>query len=256
MSNELLGIVIEEFKKLDGFEMYAISGNHDLQNVNTLRAPSPSYVNSFSKVTSFLNCIDLQNIDFNIHGTRYTVTGVPYLDYNIGLSDYVNTLPVKRENHILLLHSDFPRAVDTDGRVINSSENINRNLFSKFKLVLMGHIHQPQRLSKGIYMIGAPLQQRRTDRDATLGYWTLHEDFSMKFVSLSDMFPKFIDVTSQDDIVDKFNYYTVVAPNHVQKNRISTVHKGLSRSGMVRRYLRINHIKEDSKKELLLKLLK
>lgn len=33
-------------------------------------------------------------------------------------------------------------------------------------------------------MIGAPLQQRRTDKDCKLGYWKLYSDLSMEFIEL------------------------------------------------------------------------
>ena len=48
-------------------------------------------------------------------------------------------------------------------------------------------------------MIGAPLQQRRTDRDCDLGYWLIFDDLSMRFVVV-EKYPKFIDVTDENDI--------------------------------------------------------
>lgn len=138
------------------------------------------------------------------------VYGVPYIDNNVGLSEYLKKLELdKSKKNILLLHTDYPGAKDTDGREIDSVENLNVNVLNKFDLVLCGHIHKPQRLSKKVYMIGAPNHQRRTDRDCELGYWKIYEDLSLKFVPLKN-FPKFIDVEREEDIKDDGNYYTVI----------------------------------------------
>lgn len=48
-------------------------------------------------------------------------------------------------------------------------------------------------------MIGATLQQRRTDKDCKLGYWKLYSDLSMEFIELKG-FPKFVDVESEDEL--------------------------------------------------------
>lgn len=58
-------------------------------------------------------------------------------------------------------------------------------------------------------MIGAPNQQRRTDKNCKLGYWKIYEDLSMEFVPLKG-FPKFKDVESEEDIKDDGNYYTII----------------------------------------------
>ena len=185
------------------------------------------------------------------------VYGLPYIDNNIGLSDHLKKIELdKHKKNILLLHTDYPGAKDTDGREINSVENLNVNILNKFDLVLCGHIHKPQRLSKKVYMIGAPLQQRRTDKDCKLGYWKLYSDLSMKFVELKG-FPKFVDVESEDEIKDDGNYYTVLPKkSSISVNTNHQITKQLSKKVLAKRYLKEKGIKDEVKTKLLIETLK
>lgn len=187
----------------------------------------------------------------------YMVYGVPYIDHNIGLSKYLKTLRLKDGfKNILLLHTDYPGAKDTDGRVVDSAENINLNMLNRFDLVLCGHIHKPQRLSKKVYMLGAPIQQRRTDKDCKMGYWLVMDDLSMKFVELKG-FPKFIDVESEDEVNDDGNYYTVIPKKSSEKvNTNHKITKTLSKKKLAKRYLKEKGIKDRGKEDLLIKILK
>lgn len=256
MDSELMEVVYEEFTKLklkeSGIEMYAISGNHDIKKVSKIGTKPFSWI-------WFLDQFGIRNLDYNktIIGNRdaYRVYGVPYIDNNIGLSEYLKKLNLKDKN-ILLLHTDYPGAKDTDGREIDSVENLNVNILNRFDLVLCGHIHKPQRLSKKVYMIGAPNHQRRTDRDCKLGYWKVYEDLSLKFVPLKN-FPKFVDVESEEDIKDDGNYYTVLPKK--TSNLVNTNHKitkQLSKKALAKKYLKEKGITEQNKKELLIDILK
>lgn len=256
LENDLFEIVEDEFSKLDisGFKCYAISGNHDMSKSNSLSKPSPSWVKTFSHYNRWLKCIDFKS-EWLVPNIR--IIGVPYIDHNIGLSEYIKDLSIdSKEVNILMLHTDYPGAKDTDGREIGSVENLNINILNKFDLVLCGHIHKPQRLSKKVYMIGAPLQQRRTDRDSKLGYWELYSDLSMKFKELKD-FPKFIDVESEDEIKYDGNYYTVIPKKEESINKSTTkIHRNLSKSKLARQYLREKGIKDKDKSDLLKRILK
>ena len=129
-------------------------------------------------------------------------------------------------------------------------------MLNRFDLVLCGHIHKPQRLSKKVYMLGAPIQQRRTDKDCKMGYWLLKDDLSMEFKELKD-FPKFIDVESEDEVKDDGNYYTIIPQKSSEK--VSTTHKitkTLSKKKLAKRYLKEKGIKDKSKEDLLIDILK
>lgn len=256
IEQDILDMVMSTFRDLDkdDWKMYAIDGNHDCNKTNVVGKPVMGWISILSKQYKFLESINFKNI---IVGEDIAIHGVPYIDHNIGLNKYVKNLTlVGGAKNILILHTDYPGAKDTDGVEVGSVENLNINSLSRFDLVLCGHIHKPQRLSKKVYMIGAPLQQRRTDKDCELGYWKLFSDLSMEFVPFKE-FPKFIDVTSEEDVKDDGNYYTVISVNkEEEKSENNRINKKLSQVGIVRKYLRTKGIKDPEKKEVLVNLIK
>lgn len=245
--------------KFNGFstikwKMIAIEGNHDLQKVNSMDKLTNGWISFFSHYYKWLD-----NLDFNstLIGDKYIIHGVPYIDHNIGLSKYLKELPLQKGyKHILLLHTDYPGAKDTDGRVVDSVENINLNALNRFDLILCGHIHKYQRLSKKVYMVGAPLQQRRTDKNCKMGYLEIYSDLSVKFVPLD--FPKFIDVESEDEIKDDGNYYTIIPKENHSKVEVidHKITKQLSKEKLAKRYMKAKGIKDEKKQKLLVKILK
>lgn len=265
MSLELLNMVSDYFRHLElayrrrPFHIYCISGNHEMTQALKIKPlysdPPISWVSIFARTYSFIQCIDFQSKELS---KNLDVYGIPYIDHNIGLNEYIKALnPNPNKNNILLLHTDYPGAKDTDGSEVGTSENLNTNLLDKFNLTLIGHIHKPQRLSKKAYMVGAPLQQRRTDRDCDLGYWLIYEDMTVKFISLSDQFPKFIDVDSEDKIKDDGNYYTVVSKKvEASVEKINHISKKLSKKRIVKRYLKEKGIADPKKESILLDIIK
>lgn len=254
LSQELSEIIYKEFSKLDekDWEMYCIAGNHTMKHINRIDKPAYSWETWLSQEYRFLKLINFHRV----HIGKFYIHGIPYIDNNIGLSDYLKSIDTEvgkpRSKHLLLLHTDYPGAKDTDGREVDSVENLNINLLNKFDLVLCGHIHKPQRLSKKVYMIGAPYQQRRTDKDCKLGYWKLYSDLSMEFVELKG-FPKFVDVESEDEIKDDGNYYTILPKKtSIQVNTNHKITKQVSKKTLAKRYLREKGIKDDAKKQLLI----
>ena len=234
--------------------MYAISGNHEINHISKIGEHPVSWTRLFTKMFPWLVCLDY--CQFLIKD-NIMIHGVPYVDHNIGLSKYLKEMKLDpKQKHILMLHTDYPGAKDTDGREVGSVENLNLNVLDRFDLVLCGHIHKPQRLSKKVYMIGAPIQQRRTDRDCDMGYWKLYDDLSMTFVKLKG-YPRFIDVESQDEIKDDGNYYTVIPK--IASNPVETKHKitkQLTNKTLAKRYMKVKGIKDKNKEQLLIKVLK
>lgn len=234
--------------------MYAISGNHEINHISKIGEHPVSWTRLFTKMFPWLVCLDY--CQFLIKD-NIMIHGVPYVDHNIGLSKYLKEMKLDpKQKHILMLHTDYPGARDTDGREVGSVENLNLNVLDRFDLVLCGHIHKPQRLSKKVYMIGAPIQQRRTDRDCDMGYWKLYDDLSMTFVKLKG-YPRFIDVESQDEIKDDGNYYTVIPK--IASTPVETKHKitkQLTNKTLAKRYMKVKGIKDKNKEQLLIKVLK
>lgn len=244
-----------ESMKWEAFQRtYLISGNHDIKHVSKIGEKPTSWVSLICDGNIF-NCLDYNSFCIDMLSNT-EVYGVPYVDHNIGINQYLKDLKLKGDKNILLLHTDYPGAQDTDGRVVDSVENLNMNVLKRFDLVLCGHIHKPQRLGKKVYMIGAPIQQRRTDRDCEMGYWKLYSDLSMEFVPLKG-FPKFIDVESEADIKDDGNYYTVVQKKISIKEVAShKITKQLSKKKLAHRYMKAKGIKDKGKEELLVNILK
>ena len=251
---DLISILQKEFSKLpDNTKIYAISGNHDMNRSNNIDKRSNSWLKVFSKWYNFLECIDFKSID-----TKYfKLFGIPYLDHNIGLNQYVKKLHGKLSSNkpnILILHTDYPGAKDTDNIEVGSVENLNINLLDKFDLVLIGHIHKPQRLSKKVYMVGAPLQQRRTDKDCKLGYWKLYSDMSLEFIPTN--FPKFIDVDDESKVLDDGNYYTVIQKPKEDVQTNNNINRSLSKKKIISEYLKKSGIMDKNKKVVLMGIIK
>lgn len=234
--------------------MYAISGNHEINHISKIGEHPVSWTRLFTKMFPWLVCLDYCQV---LIKDNIMIHGVPYVDHNIGLSKYLKEIKLNpKQKHILMLHTDYPGARDTDGREVGSVENLNLNVLDRFDLVLCGHIHKPQKLSKKVYMIGAPIQQRRTDRDCDMGYWKLYDDLSMTFVKLKG-YPRFIDVESQDEIKDDGNYYTVIPK--IASTPVETKHKitkQLTNKTLAKRYMKVKGIKDKNKEQLLIKVLK
>lgn len=252
MDQELAEICYNEINKLD-LRIRAISGNHDMKKVSKIGEKPFSWL--YTLPSNFIDIMDYKQDTLSSYNQDIILHGVPYIDHNIGLCEYLKNLKLdKSKKHILMLHTDYPGAKDTDDREIDSVENLNINILNRFDLIICGHIHKPQRLSKKVYMIGAPNQQRRTDMNCKLGYWLIMEDLTMKFVELSD-FPKFIDVESEEDVKDDGNYYTLITRETIVESD-NKIHKGLSKKKLVRLYLKYNNIKDKEKKECLLDIIK
>lgn len=258
ISTSLDELIIEKFQELnrcEEFNIYGISGNHDLQKSNSEESRSPSHWANLCNRYTFLH-----NLDFSYHEFEgFRVVGIPYIDHNRGLDGLIkgNLKEAMLKQTILLLHTDYPGAKDTDNSEVGTVENLNVNLLSKFKLVLIGHIHKPQRLGKKIYMVGAPLQHRRTDRNCKLGYWKIYEDFSMEFKPFKG-FPKFVDVPTEDEVKDDGNYYTVIPSKSgpVALEDTPRITRELSKKSLVRKYMRARGIKDKSRKSVLLRIIK
>lgn len=254
MSQDLMHLAFSEMQKLEGdFRIYAISGNHDIAHNNSVKNPQLSYVKLMERY-NFMRCIDFHNVEVPSSGIR--IYGVPYLDHNLDLNEYIKGLTLSdKTKNILLLHTDYPGAKDTDGVEVGSCENLNTNLLQKFDLTLIGHIHKPQRLGKKVVMVGAPLQQRRTDKACSLGYWKIYSDMSVKFCPFS-FFPKFIDVDSEDKIKDDGNYYTVISKLKEVEVTENKVTRDLSKKKLVKEYLKAKGIADKNKKRILLNIIK
>lgn len=260
ISNKLLSIFLPFAKKIwssKQYPTYAITGNHDQSEENTLEHISPSYIRTFSQIFKGLICIDNKSVTHD----NLQLHGIPYLTHDIGLDKAIRAR-VKKINsgkvNILMLHTTLPGAKDTDGREVDSHiKSTTLKLLKKFDVVLVGHIHKPMVLGKNIYQVGAPNHQRKTDKDSQLGYCIIHSDFSVKYYHLPN-YPKFIELEAGETAPDNKNYYynkeIITKKAEVKQN---TAFSDVSnRAKMAKGYLKEKGIKDKTKRRALINILK
>lgn len=190
-------------------DIYAIPGNHDMSEKNTLNNRSPNYLDAFSMYPKFRQLFN----EGAYHNSMY-IYGVPYYDFQRDWLQAIHNANdvvkgIKKKYHkILLLHGNAPGSVTPLGLEIESvlPQNLD-DFFKDWDLVLFGHIHKPMKLSRKAYMLGSPAHQERSDEGCEMGYWEIYSDGSIKFIPLNDELPEFITMTARE-----FEQYDVACP--------------------------------------------
>lgn len=255
-----------------GVQFIAISGNHDQEERNTMFHKSPTYLEVFNETFKTFHLIDGKFRAIK----DALVFGVPYFKSNIGLKetikDFSKIKDPKLPLRILLIHTDLHGAKSTDGRLVDTVENIDEdqsNLFKSFNLVFSGHIHKPQVIAKNhIYMIGAPQQQNRGDKNCEMGYWILYKDrvndkTHMVFYPLD--YPKFIEIPKDqfDKLTDdekQKNYYIPItqADSEVDEENakgFAEFSSSKDRKRIAKNWAKATGLKDKAKLKTLIKLL-
>ena len=246
----------ENFEKFN-VDLYAISGNHDFCERNHKEHRSISHLDPYDLLFNTFNKMDWDTIETE----NFIVSGIPYLDYNLGFVEQVTKVgkysPVINKPHILLIHTDLPGAINAFKHKIDSADNIPKNwaqLFEPFDLVLSGHIHKKQWLAKNVLMTGAPDHQDRGDTGEDMGYWVIYSDRKPQFKKID--LPQFIYVESEEEIKDDGNYYTVLdTPNSDPDDEEPTLKATTSRKKLVKRYLKMRGEDDKQRRQLLIELL-
>lgn len=264
LSNELLSIILPHYRGLERWEtkMYAISGNHDQCEINTADHKSISYVKTFADTFSFVKCMDFK-VEYLTD--KVVIFGIPYLTHDSGLLEVIKSLKPKAYKgvkRILMLHTTLPGTEDTDGRLIQTNtigKEVMDYINKHFELIITGHIHKPLKLGPKVLQIGATNQQRKTDRDCSLGYWIIYKDLSWKFVRLDT--PKFIELKPGEKIPkDKDNYYyhSIAKVEHkdVNEKHKSKFENTDDKRKIAKAYLKERQIKDKVKRERLIQVLK
>ena len=207
LDNRVLESFINTFDKdfPKDVDFIAISGNHDMEEHNTLSNTSPSYIKALSKVLDSFICLD--NTYKNIHkGVR--LYGIPYYTKNKGFHEVFKGFELDpKYKNILMIHRNLAGAKTPAGFIVNTHEDPGtlKELSDKFDLVISGDIHRPDELYERVYMLGAPQHQNIGDAGCEMGYWEIYEDLSMKFISLS--YPQFIYIDEGQAKPDNHNFY-------------------------------------------------
>jgi len=258
ISNKLLDAITETlqglFEKYPNAKMYAITGNHDQSESNTLTTPSPSYIKSLSRVIPNIICIDYKSVLTK----GVMLHGIPYLDHNRGFEEAIkNNWLEPGLKHILMIHTNLYGATDPSGYEVSSVENIPRNMgkfFKDFDMVLSGHIHKTKELwPNKVYMVGSPCQQRKSDMGCKMCYLEIYEDLKVKTVETN--YPEF-RYYDGDKPPDDFNYWMPKPKKKENKIEvIKTFNNTLSRRDIVDSYFDVKGIDSNIKKKFLMDLL-
>ncbi len=213
LTNEILYHTLPMLNKYWGKHsqpIYAIAGNHDQCQQSLINKECISYIDTISKIMPNVKNINFKTVQLT---DKIDLHGIPYITLDIGLLDYIKDLPIdKKKKNILMLHTTMPNAKDTNGMEIDS--HLDASFYeacSKFDMVLCGHIHKPMSFKKGkttYIQMGAPQQQRLTDKDCDMGYWIINDDLSYEFIHL-DKYPRFILIESITEKVNDGNFYVV-----------------------------------------------
>lgn len=259
ITNKLLAYTLPHFKKLwgeKGEKTYAITGNHDQSEQNTLDHESPSYIKTLSQVFPGLVCMDFKSVKLTdgLH-----IHGIPYLTHDIGLLKALKKIKLGKGRNILMLHTTLPGTKDTDERVIETDTINSKTLaqIKKFNLVLVGHIHKPMQLGSNILQVGATNHQRKTDRNCDLGFWVVYSDLSRKFIALD--LPKFKELEYGEEKPDNkhFYYHKEKAVEVKEIKRESNFSNLNDKAKLAENYLNQKNEKVGkAKKEALVKVLK
>lgn len=253
ISNQLLSFIAKDLKSfLKLAPLYGINGNHDQWEDSYIDNPVGGYCTTFSTLfPKRFFCVDFQSLV--IPNTDLAIHGIPYIIGNKGLFEYIEAIKViKGKKNILMLHTDMPGAKDTDGRVVGSDFNIPKNwkkILKKFDIVLCGHIHKHQKLGPNCYMVGAPNQQRKSDKGGKFGYMLLYSDMTVKHKTLN--FPKFIELKPNETMVEGEDMY-YKKPEKKSRGNTITIDPAFrdNRNSIVSLYLKQNPITDKRRVKL------
>jgi DNA repair exonuclease SbcCD nuclease subunit len=260
LSLNLLGAEAYE----SNISMYAISGNHDLAEKNGLNHISPSHIKSMALANRYINCIDFTRASIYPGGkveNEVTIWGIPYMNNEAELKKAIKRIKTEVRKvssyfKILMLHADAPGAEDFSGHAVEKTDAIPNldKFFEPWDLVLMGHIHKPQKLSDKVYMLGSPIHQISSDR-GEMGYWKIFNDQPPEFVGLEG-FPKFRRLKAGKKPKNELDYWI---PEE-EESKVEEVEAGefnvsQSRKKLAKKYLKAKGIKDKDKEKALINTL-
>jgi DNA repair exonuclease SbcCD nuclease subunit len=251
IKNDLLESIVPYlqwlFKKYPSVVMYAISGNHDQASDNYRDKPSPSYIRSMSHIIRNIRVLDFTKYE----DSEIEVFGIPYLSWNIGLQESVNEInPTPGMYSILMIHTDFKGQTDTNGVIVGKGHNFKEEIFTKFDLVVNGHIHKKGKIRENILSLGSPLQLRLSDKGGKFGYWQLNPKFRMRFSEI-DFTPKYREYKSSSEIDNPNDIWVKIPTEQSLVEESEGVEDSTNLMDWVNGYIKTRKIISKRKKKLL-----
>lgn len=246
----------------NGRQMFAISGNHDQDQKNGWDYRANTYLKMHWATQKNFVLLDYMEQGAPI-GPDIMVQGIPYMNSEDEIKKAVDAYRKKANQQptkfkILLMHGDVAGCKDHnehemyDGKLFKNGVD---NFFAGWDLVLYGHIHRPQKITKKVYMLGSPIHQISSDK-GEMGYWKIFNDQEPKFVGLAD-YPMFVHLREgQEAPKDSIHYYIPFE----KEAEIADMEKGdfnmnVSRTKMARRWMKAVGIKSKAKRKELIHIL-
>jgi len=217
--------VLEKYQK-EKFKVYLLVGNHDMWFAS---AWSVASVYPFKSLSNF-EVID-KTTSFDVCGVEWHF--MPYTHHPI---EELEKLPQSNiKNSYLLGHLSIDGAklnsagsiadvvIEHDGEMVK----VNRNLFTKYKHVFLGHYHSSQKLTPTIEYIGSPLQLSYGEAGEKKHIIILDSDTNERTYIENDFSPRhyYIEQSRVDDINEivgekhlKDAFITVLADDLTDKN--------------------------------------
>lgn len=246
--NRITEVFIELESKYPKIKLYSISGNHDHDAMNLISKPANSSQTWLSKIFKNYHLIDNQSVDVvDIEQGGLNLIGIPYYEYG---EDYLIKLKEAKEKiivrglNILMIHQTPKGVKNSEYYKVDTDEG--EDLYKEFDLVVDGHIHLAQRLSKNFLVAGAPMQQDFGDAGTDKGFWVMDTDDIQgehKFVSLNSKFPTFIkrEEDAAPEEAEKASDYVQILPKiigeHIEAEGIENFRADLPEEELIKNYL-------------------
>ena len=196
--------VLESFHRA-GISMYIIAGNHD--QVDASISPETS-IHTFKDIACIFEKPQILSIASGMDGVDLAF--VPYSKDKSFVIEQIHELKLQlnSKQSILVAHVGITGGRVGSGMYIMSDEYSLDDLeYNKWKYVVLGHYHQPQRLADNVIYAGTPVQNSFGDEllddhegGGFNGFYVLdtNEENSMQFVPIKA--PRFITVKSPGEL--------------------------------------------------------
>jgi len=200
------------FKKHPNIIFLGITGNHDQSSQQLLEKDAISSLTFLGNIFDNFVILDNKNyeipVDKDFSGTQpVKITGIPYYEYSEHFLTRLGQVSEEVKNNsanyvnILLTHQT-PTGLGNPN--IPVDVDVNDPKLECFDLVLNGHIHKYQEITKKFIDVGSPIARDADDEGDEKGYLVinLERPQTRKFKSLNSEFPVIITKYSGDEMTE------------------------------------------------------
>ena len=196
VDSQVIKILSHELGQMaTNFPIYILPGNHDFR----LWGSEPALLEVFEDMTDRIHILKKGWKEIFDHEFYC----LPYTRRTVGLNEELNELDPE-PGTIFLGHKDII-GVKYGKFLVDKGLNAQM-LNKKFRLSLIGHFHDAQKIDDRVFSIGAPMQHNFSDVFKERGWWILETEetgaVSMSF-EVNTLSPRFFDIKTEADSNDK-----------------------------------------------------